>query len=116
MTVKQRCPPLTLSANDLDGHFSEAYEYAHLLPHLSQQQYPPLTPYLHIDPGSRALKHSDPRAFLRDATSIIHLTPNLGTEVRGVQLKDLDSDGRDQVALEVRSQRAVVRRTLISVI
>jgi len=78
----------------------EPYKYAHLLPHFSPDKYPPLIPFEHVDPGHRALKHADPRAFLNDAASVIALTPNLGTEVRGIRLTDLDSDGRDQLALE----------------
>lgn len=61
----------------------ETYRYAHLLPHFSQDHYPPLTPYEHVDPGSRALSSPDPRAFLRNASSVVELTPNLGTEVHG---------------------------------
>lgn len=79
----------------------ETYKYAHLLPHFSQDKYPPLTPFGHDDPGFRALTHPDPRAFLKGATSVIELTPNLGTEVQGIRLTDLSSDGRDQLALEV---------------
>ena len=79
----------------------ETYKYAHLLPHFSQDKYPPLIPFQHIDPGFRAVKHPDPRAFLKGAASVIELTPNLGTEVRGIRLTDLVSDARDQLALEV---------------
>lgn len=79
----------------------ETYRYAHLLPHFSQDIYPPLAPFEHVDPGLRALKHPDPHAFLKGATSMIELTPNLGTEVRGIRLTDLDNDARDQLALEV---------------
>jgi sulfonate dioxygenase len=91
---------LTLrTENDLRAE--ETYKYAHLLPHFSQVNYPPLIPFEHVDPGFHALKHSNPRAFLKGATSIIELTPNLGAEIRGIRLTDLDSDGRDQLALEV---------------
>lgn len=58
------------------------YRYAHLLPHFSQDRYPPLEPFEHVDPGHRALSHPNPRAFLQNATvtSVIELTPRLGTE------------------------------------
>ncbi|KAH9919111.1 alpha-ketoglutarate-dependent sulfonate dioxygenase [Fomitopsis serialis] len=72
--------------------------------------YPPLTPFDHIDPGSRALSHPNPRSFLDHATSITQLTPHLGEEVRGVSLAALDSDGRDQLALEVARRGLVVFR------
>ena len=77
------------------------YRYAHLLPHFSADRYPPLTPFEHVDPALRALSHDNPRAFLDNATSVRELTPYLGSEVTGVNLAELDSAGRDQLALEV---------------
>ncbi|KAH6917447.1 hypothetical protein BKA70DRAFT_334979 [Coprinopsis sp. MPI-PUGE-AT-0042] len=88
----------------------EDYKYAHLLPHFSSDHYPPLEPYEHVDPGHRALNHSNPRAFLDGAQSVIEITPHLGTEVRGINLAALDSDGRDQLALEVARRGLVVFR------
>ena len=60
-----------------------------------------LEPFDHVDPGSRALNHPNPRSFLDGATKIDELTPSLGTEVHGVSLANLNSDERDQLALEV---------------
>ncbi|KAK0506050.1 alpha-ketoglutarate-dependent sulfonate dioxygenase [Armillaria luteobubalina] len=88
----------------------ETYKYARLLPVFVNNQYPPLTPFDHVDPGHRALDHSNPRAFLDNATSIVDLTPHLGTEIRGVNLATLDSDGRDQLALEVAKRGVLVFR------
>ncbi|KAG7098939.1 hypothetical protein E1B28_000829 [Marasmius oreades] len=86
------------------------YKYSHLLPAFdSQERYPPLTPFEHVDPGFRALKHANPRAFLENA-NVVELTPNLGTEVHGVDLLSLDSDGRDQLALEVARRGLLVFR------
>jgi len=79
----------------------QEYRYVHLLPIFSSDRYPPLTPYDHVDPGQRALLHSNPHAFLDGATSISEITPRFGTEVVGINLAELDSTGRDQVALEV---------------
>jgi sulfonate dioxygenase len=79
----------------------EDYEYAHLLPVWVPDHYPPLEPFEHVDPGYRALQHPNPRSFLHNATTIVDLTPHLGTEVTGVSLAQLDSDGRDQLALAV---------------
>ncbi|KAF9229622.1 alpha-ketoglutarate-dependent sulfonate dioxygenase [Gyrodon lividus] len=103
---------LTLRAADrsTEEATEETYKYAHLLPDFSQDKYPPLTPFEHVDPGLRALNHADPRAFLKDATSVIQLTPNLGTEIRGIRLTALDSDGRDQLALEVARRGLMVFR------
>jgi sulfonate dioxygenase len=80
----------------------EPYRYAHLLPSFSQETYPPLTLFEHVDPGSRALSHPDPRSFLARAKSVTQLTPNLGSEIHGVSLASLSGTERDQVALEVR--------------
>jgi sulfonate dioxygenase len=79
----------------------QEYRYAHLLPTFSSDRYPPLVPYDHVDPGQRALSHPNPNAFLDGATSISEITPRFGTEVIGINLAELDSTGRDQVALEV---------------
>lgn len=104
----------TLSALNLRGgdqeQKTEPYPYANLLPHFSPEQYPPLTPFKHEDPGFRALKHADPRAFLKNATNVVELTPNLGTEVHGVNLAALDGEGRDQLALEVARRGLMVFR------
>ncbi|KAI0080042.1 TauD-domain-containing protein [Panus rudis PR-1116 ss-1] len=89
----------------------EPYRYANLLPVFPRDEhYPPLTPFEHVDPGSRALAHPNPRAFLEGASSIVDLTPNLGTEIRGINLAALDSDGRDQLALFVAQRGLVVFR------
>ncbi len=79
----------------------EGYKYTHLLPTFPKDEhYPPLTPFEHVDPGHRALKHADPRSFLKDA-KVTQLTPSIGEEVRGVNLATLDDDAKDQLALEV---------------
>lgn len=94
-------PSLTLQQVSVEQE--SKYRYAHLLPHFSADRYSSLTPFVHVDPGSRALSHDNPRAFLENATSVRELTPYLGTEVKGVNLALLDSAGRDQLALEVQS-------------
>lgn len=45
------------------------YKYAKYLPHRVDDgvRYPPLTEYKHIDPGLEALKHDEPREFLKTA-------------------------------------------------
>lgn len=103
-TVTQSISGLALNAptdQTIENDKRNAYRYAHLLPHFSQDHYDPLTPFDHVDPGVRALAHSNPQAFLEGATKITDLTPKLGTEVHGIQLARLDSDGKDQLALEV---------------
>lgn len=80
------------------------YPYAHFLPTFDRTlRLPPLTPFDHVDPGRRALDHPDPRSFLQNA-SVVQLTPSFGTEVRGINLAELDNNGRDQLALEVQKR------------
>ncbi|KAJ3875828.1 hypothetical protein F5051DRAFT_51960 [Lentinula edodes] len=112
-TVQTRTEPATATLklhSSAEGKGETEYRYSHLLPFFSQDHYPPLTPFEHIDPGHRALNHSNPRSFLDSATQITELTPNLGTEVFGVDLRALDSDGRDQLALEVARRGLLVFR------
>jgi hypothetical protein len=59
----------------------------------------------HIDPGSRA----DPKkkALFGAAKEIIHLTAHIGTEVVGLQLKDLSDQQKDELGLLI-AERSVV--------
>ncbi|KAI9462333.1 hypothetical protein BJY52DRAFT_141516 [Lactarius psammicola] len=100
----------TSEAQAQKDHGSAPYPYAHLLPHFSPTTYPPLTPFEHTDPGLRALAHSNPRSLLDTATGTVELTPNLGIEVYGISLARLDSDSRDQLALEVAKRGLLVFR------
>ncbi|KAF7353751.1 TauD-domain-containing protein [Mycena venus] len=91
----------------------ETYPYKHLLPEVfptAESLQPPLEDFEHIDPGHRALKHPNPRAFLSGATRIQHLTPVIGTEVHGVSLAKLSNDERDELALEVSRRGVMVFR------
>ncbi|KAI0757332.1 hypothetical protein C8Q80DRAFT_1215989 [Daedaleopsis nitida] len=111
-TITETLPKLTLRNTQSAGEEKkDEYQYAHLLPVFPKDEhYPPLTAFEHVDPGHRALSHPNPRAFLDNATSIIEITPRLGTEVRGVNLAALDSDGRDQLALQVARRGLMVFR------
>ncbi|KAJ7621519.1 hypothetical protein DFH06DRAFT_1232782 [Mycena polygramma] len=91
----------------------ETYPYKHFLPEITptaESHQPALEDFEHVDPGHRALKHPNPRAFLSGAKRIIHLTPAIGTEVHGVSLAKLDSDGRDELALEVARRGMMIFR------
>jgi sulfonate dioxygenase len=48
----------------------------------------------------RALKLPNPREVFERAT-VFELTPTFGSDVRGLNLAELDNSGRDQIALEV---------------
>ncbi|KAJ9148669.1 Alpha-ketoglutarate-dependent taurine dioxygenase [Pleurostoma richardsiae] len=58
-----------------------------------------------VDPGSRADK--DKKALLGAAKEVIHLTKHIGTEIVGLQLKDLTDQQRDELALLI-AERSVV--------
>ncbi|KIY50429.1 TauD-domain-containing protein [Fistulina hepatica ATCC 64428] len=102
---------LQLSAADTTGRLDLAsYRYAHYLPTYPDDHYPPLEPFEFHDPALRALEHENPRSFLDTATSVIELTPRIGSEVRGVSLVKLNEGERDQLALEVARRGVVVFR------
>ncbi|PIL30953.1 hypothetical protein GSI_07122 [Ganoderma sinense ZZ0214-1] len=111
-TITESLPTLTLRQDQSQQPKKEdEYKYAHMLPVFPKDEhYPPLTPFDHVDPGFRALEHPNPRSFLDNAASVSEITPRLGTEVRGVNLAELDNDGRDQLALEVARRGLVVFR------
>ncbi|KIY50634.1 TauD-domain-containing protein [Fistulina hepatica ATCC 64428] len=88
----------------------EPYRYEHLIPSFPDKRYPDLQPFEHEDPGHRALKHENPRAFLDTATSVVELTPALGTEVHGLDLTSLNNDAKDELALEVARRGVIVFR------
>lgn len=59
----------------------------------------------HIDAGACADKSKS--ALLSAAKEVIHLTKNIGTEIVGLQLKDLTGQQRDELALLI-AERSVV--------
>ena len=104
---------------------TQPYRYSHLLPHFSQDHYPPLEPFEHVDPGHRALARereaianetiaegSTPLpSFLRSPNvTLSEITPNLGVEVSGVSLSQLDDAARDDLALLVARRGLVIFR------
>lgn len=59
----------------------------------------------HVDAGARADKSKN--ALLSAAKEVIHLTAHIGTEIVGLQLKDLTDQQRDELALLI-AERSVV--------
>ncbi|KZS96166.1 TauD-domain-containing protein [Sistotremastrum niveocremeum HHB9708] len=89
----------------------DTYKYQHLLPAFdNNKKYAPLRAFDHVDPGHRALSHPNPISFLGNATRVTEMTPNLGTEVEGVQLLSLSHQERDQLALHVARRGLMVFR------
>ncbi|KPV74299.1 uncharacterized protein RHOBADRAFT_44785 [Rhodotorula graminis WP1] len=88
----------------------DEYPYERFLPIFDRDlKLPPLEPFEHVDPGHEALKDPTPRSFL-DGADVDDLTPEFGTEVEGIQLHQLDSRGRQQLALYVAERGVVVFR------
>ncbi|ROW08665.1 hypothetical protein VPNG_06449 [Cytospora leucostoma] len=59
----------------------------------------------HHDPGARADKEK--KALFSAATKVTDLTAHIGTEIEGVQLKDLNDKQKDELALLI-AERSVV--------
>lgn len=59
----------------------------------------------HVDPGSRA--DPEKKALLSAAKEVIPLTRHIGTEIVGLQLKDLTDQQKDELALLI-AERSVV--------
>ena len=59
----------------------------------------------HVDAGARADKSKS--ALLAAAKDVIHLTSHIGTEIVGLQLKDLTDQQKDELALLI-AERSVV--------
>lgn len=60
---------------------------------------------LHVDPGTRA--DPEKKALLSAAKEVIHLTRHIGTEIVGLQLKDLTDQQKDELGLLI-AERSVV--------
>lgn len=59
----------------------------------------------HVDAGARADKSKS--SLLSAAKDVIHLTSHIGTEIVGLQLKDLTDQQKDELALLI-AERSVV--------
>lgn len=62
-------------------------------------------PWEHVDAGARAEKSK--KSLLEAATSVTDLTAHIGTEISGLQLKDLTDPQKDELALLI-AERSVV--------
>ncbi|CRK17949.1 Alpha-ketoglutarate-dependent sulfonate dioxygenase like protein [Verticillium longisporum] len=91
------------------GDGFEAAKYPHYLPTWNpEQKYPPLEPFEHKEHG----KDADPSFpnLLPTGTQVNHLTPTIGSEVKGIQLSSLTPAGRDELALFVAQRKVVAFR------
>ncbi|KAJ3512584.1 hypothetical protein NMY22_g15290 [Coprinellus aureogranulatus] len=95
------------------AHFAvphdESYPYSKYRPFQEAFDKEPALQYFdHVDAGSRA-DPAKPHLLTKD-TKLHHLSPYLGTEVRGAQLSQLSKEGLDELALFVAERKVVVFR------
>ncbi|AEO67138.1 20b01cf8-0be0-46d7-aa5c-e1d31f843115 [Thermothielavioides terrestris] len=92
----------------LKGH--KAASYPHYLPTWDRtKKYPPLEPFEHYDHG-RDADPTFPNLLPAGVATVTHLTPTIGTEVRGVQLSALSNAGKDELARLVAERKVVAFR------
>ena len=85
---------------------SNGYPYRPLKPIYLQDIYKLRSePRKHVDPGSRA--DPEKKALLSAAKEVIDLTTHIGTEIVGLQLKDLTDQQKDELGLLI-AERSVV--------
>ena len=87
---------------------NNGYKYKDFSPHVTLTSEPALTPYEHIDVATRA--DPEKKAFFAAILNRKDMTPNIGTEVRGIQLSQLTEKQKDEMALYVAERGIVVFR------
>ncbi|KAK7049941.1 hypothetical protein VNI00_005371 [Paramarasmius palmivorus] len=72
------------------------------------EKFPPTELFEHSDPGARA----DPAKpnLLNANTTVHHLSPYLGTEIKGVQISELTKEGLDELALYAAERKVLLFR------
>ena len=87
---------------------NDDYKYKDFLPYVTLTSEPALTPYEYIDVTTRA--DPEKKAFFAAIPNRKDMTPNIGTEVRGIQLSQLTDKQKDEMALYVAERGVVVFR------
>ncbi|KAI5780122.1 hypothetical protein EDC01DRAFT_287247 [Geopyxis carbonaria] len=82
--------------------------YPMYLPVWEKAFFPTLPPFDFFDPALRADVYKP--NLLRPGVKATNLSPKMGTELTGLQLGDLSSDAKDELALLVSERKAVVFR------
>ncbi|RXW17375.1 hypothetical protein EST38_g8481 [Candolleomyces aberdarensis] len=72
------------------------------------EKFPPLELFEHSDPGLRA-NPAKPN-LLNENAKLKHISPYLGTEIRGVQISQLSKEGLDELALLTAERKVLVFR------
>ncbi|KAL4969804.1 TauD/TfdA dioxygenase family protein [Aspergillus stella-maris] len=84
------------------------YKYSAYLPYFTPGLQPPLQEFAHGDPGHRA-DPAYPNLTSHVGISITEITPNIGTEITGLQLSSLTASQKDELAL-LAAERGVRQR------
>jgi sulfonate dioxygenase len=92
-----------------DSFADKLRQYPHYLPTWNRdEKYPPLQPFEHYEHGKDA-DTSYPN-LLPSGVTVTHLTPTIGTEIKGIQLSALNSAGKDELARFVAERKVVAFR------
>lgn len=103
-------PPATIERLTKAGiDLSNGYPYRPARPLYLQDAFEVRNePWEHNDAGARAARTDKTKSsLLNAATKVTHLTGHIGTEIEGLQLKDLTNQQRDELALLI-GERSVV--------
>lgn len=75
------------------------YRWARYLPVADDYKEPQLEYCEHVEPSSRVADPNKELSFLDSATEIKEIVPEIGTEIRGVQLSELTPEELDEMSL-----------------
>lgn len=87
------------------------YKYGEYLPVYDQTtKLPPLEPFQFVDRGLVAKKDKSNLFAKIEGLQVSNITPTVGTEVRGLQLSQLNDQQKDELALLIAERGVVVFR------
>lgn len=106
-------PSLLYCASQLFGMpasgLTTEYKWARYLPIADDYKEPDLEDYDHVEPSTRVDPTKEP-GFLARATSVTEISPEIGTEIRGLQLSALTPEQLDELSLLLGRRALVVFR------
>ena len=100
--------PTEIPMKTQHDYTKDDYKYKAFLPYVTLTSEPALAPYEHVDVATRA--DPEKKAFFAAFPNRKDTTPNIGTEVRGVQLSQLTDKQKDELSLYVAERGIVVFR------
>ncbi|KAF5098735.1 hypothetical protein D0Z03_001167 [Geotrichum reessii] len=100
---------LTITAEEAKAR-DDDYEFGFLRPAFPNIQLPPIPLKEEQDKALLADPNNNYANLLRDATSVIHVNPKIGTEITGVDLTTLDDTQKNELALLISRRLVVVFR------